>query len=219
MRLVTLVHVGSDVSPARVDELAEVLVSLPGRVACLRRSCVGRHLPGSVGGGDLTWDALVEGGRDAVRAVLGAPDFEPLCGSGGPIDRLDVVALAPVASDVPEPEISDGVKRTLLLRVLPDADPRRVAGFERDVLAMPRHIEAIRNWSLSRADTDAQPTPWTHVWEQEYRDANGLEVDYMLHPHHWGVVDGWFDPECPGRVVDDVLAHVYCPAASTILGW
>ena len=41
----------------------------------------------------------------------------------------------------------------------------------------------------------------------------------MLSPYHWGLVDGWFDPECPQRVVDTHLAHVYCPAAATILGW
>ena len=57
------------------------------------------------------------------------------------------------------------------------------------------------------------------MWEQEYADVSGLEVDYMMHPYHWGLVDGWFDPECPQRIVDLRVAHVYCPAAETILGW
>ena len=47
----------------------------------------------------------------------------------------------------------------------------------------------------------------------------GLQEDYMLSPYHWGLVDGWFDPECPQRIVDTHLAHVFCPAATTVLGW
>jgi hypothetical protein len=29
----------------------------------------------------------------------------------------------------------------------------------------------------------------------------------MMHPVHWGLVDGWFDPECPQRIVDPFLIH------------
>ena len=36
---------------------------------------------------------------------------------------------------------------------------------------------------------------------------------------HWGYVDAWFDPECPKCIVDPALAHVFCPAAESILGW
>jgi hypothetical protein len=48
---------------------------------------------------------------------------------------------------------------------------------------------------------------WTHVWEQEFDDVAGLEGPYMLDPIHWGLVDGWFDPECPQRIVDPFLIH------------
>jgi hypothetical protein len=41
----------------------------------------------------------------------------------------------------------------------------------------------------------------------------------MVNPYHWGYVDTWFDPESPHRVVAPGVAHVYCSAATTILGW
>ena len=103
--------------------------------------------------------------------------------------------------------------------MLPDTPREAVERFERDMLGMPRYIDAIRNWAFSRADPELHPTPWTHVWEQEYRELRGLQEDYMLSPYHWGLVDGWYDPESPQRIVDTNLAHVYCPAATTILGW
>ena len=103
--------------------------------------------------------------------------------------------------------------------MLPGTPPDVVERFEHDTMGMPRYIDAIRNWAFSRVDPELQPTPWTHVWEQEFQELRGLEEDYMVSPYHWGLVDGWFDPECPQRVVDTHLAHVYCPAAATILGW
>ena len=41
----------------------------------------------------------------------------------------------------------------------------------------------------------------------------------MMHPYHWGFVDGWFNPEMPQQIVDRPLAHVYCPAPESILAW
>jgi hypothetical protein len=111
------------------------------------------------------------------------------------------------------------VKRTLLVRVRAGSAPELVERFERDLLAMPRHIPSIRNWALSRTDPALQPTRWTHVWEQEYASLDGFLVDYMSHPWHWGRVDGWFDPECPQRIAELDVANVFCAAPATILGW
>ncbi|MEU8530977.1 Dabb family protein [Streptomyces sp. NPDC048629] len=90
--------------------------------------------------------------------------------------------------------------------------PETVARFEADVMGMPEHITAIRAWALSRVTTDVgRPAParWTHVWEQEFADVDGLTGDYLLHPYHWTYVDRWFDPELPTSIVSPALAHVY----------
>jgi hypothetical protein len=217
MRVITLIHLRPDARPARVAELENAIAKLPDEVGALRRSHLGRHLRGSLGGGEYTWDALLDGPE--VGALLRAPGLARLLAAGDVVERLDPVAFEPQQVALPEPDIGPCIKRTLLLRVLPGSPPERVAAFERDLLGMPGHIAAIRNWALSRTDTSLCPTRWTHVWEQEYRDVAGLEVAYMNHPYHWGLVDGWFDPECPQRIVDSALAHVYCAAPATVLGW
>ena len=94
-----------------------------------------------------------------------------------------------------------------------------LAEFERVTLDMPRHIGAIRNFALNRVDASLWPSSWTHVWEQEFADAEGLNVDYMSHPYHWGVVDAWFDAECPHSIVRPQLAHVYCEIPQSVLRW
>lgn len=215
MRVVTMLHVEGELDQSRHAAIERAVTRAAGAVAGVRRSHLGRHYPGVVGGGQYTWDVLFDG-RDPA-ALHQAPGLLQLVEDGSL--RLDTVAFERQHLSVPEPGIRDCVKRTLLLRVLPDTPPEAVERFERDMLGMPRYIDAIRNWAFSRADPALHPTPWTHVWEQEYRELRGLQEDYMLSPYHWGLVDGWYDPESPQRIVDTNLAHVYCPAATTILGW
>src|ERR1700674_72248 len=126
----------------RLDE-AVVLDRLPGSV--------GRHLPGSVGGGDATWDV--------VSPTVPDP------GADG-VEVVDAVALAPLSSSH---VALDGprVKRTLLVRVRSGTPADIRERFEAELAAMPRHIDTIRSWALSRVDQVAAPSRWTHVWEQE----------------------------------------------------
>lgn len=215
MRVVTMLHVEGELDASRHAAIEHAVTRVGDEVAGVRRSHLGRHYPGTVGGGQYTWDALFDG-RDPA-ALQQAPSLQRLVEDG--TLRLDTVAFERQHLSVPEPDIRDCVKRTLFLRVLPDTPREAVESFERDMLGMPRYIDAIRNWAFSRADPELHPTPWTHVWEQEYRELRGLQEDYMLSPYHWGLVDGWYDPESPQRIVDTNLAHVYCPAATTILGW
>ena len=100
------------------------------------------------------------------------------------------------------------------------ADPDAY-GWERDLLEMPAHVPAIVNWRLSRAiplDWSKSAVPaWTHVWEQEYEQLEGLTVDYMVHPHHWAHVDRWFDPESGSQIIDTALCHAFSPMAGAVL--
>ncbi len=176
LALVTLVD-GAD--PDKVNELEESVV-------------LGRHLPGTVGGGHYTWDGI----DDPVPS-----GFEDVA-------NFDLVELELIDGSLGDPGFTGEIKRTLLLQVQTDAHADSVAAFERDLMAMPDHISAIVNWALSRV-VGPPGIRWTHCWEQEYYTLDGLKVDYMMSPHHWGLIDGWFDPEMPQQIVDLDLAHVY----------
>lgn len=107
-------------------------------------------------------------------------------------------------------DISATVYRTLLLRVQPDTDEATVARFENDLRLLPRYVASIGTWQLSRVDSAVGASPWTHVFEQEFRDLEGLSGPYLMHPIHWAYVDRWFDPECPDVIVRDRVCHSFC---------
>jgi len=58
----------------------------------------------------------------------------------------------------------------------------------------------IRNWTLGHV-VSAQDARVDARVEQNSTTSPGSRA-YMTHPIHWGLVDGWFDPECPQRIVD-----------------
>jgi len=163
--------------------------------------CAGCHLPGSVGGGDATWD--VETAQRPEPMTAGA-------------QVLDAVALAPlrgasVAFTGPR------IKRTLLLRVRPGTPLATQERFEAELAEMPRYITAIRGWALSRVDDAVAPSRWTHVWEQEYETVDGLRRDYIMNPYHWAGIDRWFDAEVPQSIVEPEVAHVFYAASGPVL--
>jgi Stress responsive A/B Barrel Domain len=109
------------------------------------------------------------------------------------------------------------VYRALLLRVLPGTDTRTVAQFEDDLRLMPRYVDTITAWQLSRVDEPVGTSEWTHVFEQEFTDAEGLMGPYLMHPIHWAVVDRWFDPECPHVIIRDRMCHSFCAIGDSVL--
>lgn len=192
------------VEPETADDISTLAKEAAGRPG-VRTCSASPDLPGSVGGLGMTWDLTAD-----VTPTAVLPDLP---------SQAEVVPLLPVASRA-VPLAGPRVKRTLLLAVRPGTPPDVVARFEADLTAMPEHISAIRSWALSRVDT-AQPgasTRWTHAWEQEFADVDGLTGEYLLHPYHWGYVDRWFDAEMPDSIVEPDLAHLFRMADGPVLG-
>jgi hypothetical protein len=133
--------------------------------------------------------------------------------------HVEAVRYSPGRRDLRAPDLAHGIQRTLLLHVDEHADPDEVARFERNLAAMPRYVDAIRNSALSRVDAVWGGTgkPWTHVWEQEFASLDGLTNDYMNHPYHWSWVDTWFDPQAPNHLVDTTLVHAMCDLDHSLL--
>jgi Stress responsive A/B Barrel Domain len=105
------------------------------------------------------------------------------------------------------------VYRTLLLRVAPGTDDATIARFEADLRLMPHYVRTITAWQLSRVEEATGASAWTHVFEQQFTDLDGLSGPYLMHPIHWAYVDRWFDPECPDVIVPDRVCHSFCHCA------
>ncbi|WP_272546285.1 Dabb family protein [Burkholderia cepacia] len=176
-------------------------------LAGAKRVALARNQDGSWGAGDYTLDVL-----RADSAANGTADFAALAQLPG-IVRIDGAVCRAIGGGLREPALRDGVWRTLMLRVRPQAGAAQVTALERELLRMPAYMPGIRNWRLSRI---ASPGAWTHVWQQEFARVGDLLGEYLMHPYHWGWVDRRFDAESPDWTVD-AISHAFCPLASSLL--
>nr|WP_057925106.1 Dabb family protein [Burkholderia ambifaria] len=183
--------------------LRDAAHALPGAT----RVALARNLEGCWGAGGYTLDVL-----RGERATVQATDFTALSRVPGVV-RIDGAACRAIGGGLREPALRDGVWRTLMLRVRPEAGEARVRDLERELLRMPAFMPGIRNWRLSRS---VAPGGWTHVWQQEFAHVGDLLGEYLLHPYHWGWVDRRFDAESPDWTVD-AISHAFCPLASSLL--
>lgn len=189
------------------DAIERALHEAAHALAGAKRVVLARNLDGSWGAGDYTLDVL----RDE-SAADGTADFAALAHLPG-IARIDGAGCRAIGGGLREPALRDGVWRTLMLRVRPQASAAQIAALERELLRMPAFMPGIRNWRLSRIVT---PGAWTHVWQQEFAHVGDLLGEYLTHPYHWGWVDRRFDAESPDWTVD-AISHAFCPLASSLL--
>ena len=191
------------------DRLAASLAEAGRGLRGVAGSAAGRTLPRDIGGGRLMWRLAFET-EDAHWAARASGEWREsisglLAGEGAVV--LDAIAYRPGLSDATAGRKAPGIWRCLVLSVEPGTPADTIRQFERDTASMPGHVSTIRNWSMGHVVAREGRRCWTHVWEQEFDDIAGLEGEYMTHPSHWGLVDGWFDPECPQRIVDPFLIH------------
>jgi hypothetical protein len=168
-------------------------------------------LPGSRNGGDILLHLRFGGEehRDRAAAQFAAALSDPAVAH---VNGADYSGEPRCCGDTP-----GSVYRTLLLRVRPGTEGATVARFEHELSSMPRYVSAIRAWQLSHVSDAVGVTEWTHVFEQEFSDVEGLLGPYLMHPVHWAVVDRWFDPECPDVIVRDRICHSFCHCPGGIL--
>lgn len=171
------------------------------------RIVAGATLPGVINGGDV----IVHLQYADQEAWLAQRDVLDKTLDAIATTRIDGVDYAGGPAGVRDGYTGGAdVYRTLLIHA--EGSDGALAQFSADTLCMPRYVQSMLAWRLSPVDRAIGPTPWTHVWEQEYRDLDGLLGEYMLHPVHWAVVDRWFDPEFPDFVVRSPVCHTYCPS-------
>lgn len=182
-----------------------------------RRSGAHRHLvaptlSGSRNGGDLLLHLRF---ADVAQWTGMAEEFETALADPA-ITRVNGAGYTgfPTAIDG---RSAGTVYRALLLRVQPDCDQKHLSRFEEDLTRLPAYVSTISAWQLSRPDHTVGSTGWTHVFEQEFSDADGIMGAYLMHPIHWAVVDRWFDPECPDAIVRERVCHSFCLDTGRVL--
>jgi hypothetical protein len=179
---------------------------------------IGPTLPGVRNGGDLIWHQVFEDIEDAQswqRAGAWRDAAEPTLRAHAA--HVDSTGFDHGPGGVRRPDLKRGVYRALLFSLSPDATRDQATQLEHDLLAMPRYIDRILNWRLSRVTPSGGTEGWSYVWEQEFAELQHLTQDYVWHPYHWGFVDRWFDPEMPGRIVRSQLCHTFASIETSLL--
>lgn len=177
-----------------------------------RHAIVAPTLAGSRNGGDLLMHLRFERQADwhSVAAEFETALADPAITR---VNGADYHGAPTVVAD----RSPGTVYRTLLLRVEAETVAESVNKFEADLRALPRYVSSISAWQLSRPAQTVGATEWTHVFEQEFSDADGIMGPYLMHPFHWAVVDQWFDPECPSSIVRERVCHSFCESPPTVL--
>jgi hypothetical protein len=200
-----------DVDEAHRERVCDSLQHLAHRSGA-HRHLVAPTLPGSRNGGDLllhlrfTDIAQWAGTAAEFGAALADPAITRVNGAGYPGSPTAIADRS-----------AGTVYRALLLRVQPDCDPEHLSRFEEDLKRLPGYVSTISAWQLSRPNHTVGSTGWTHVFEQEFSDADGIMGAYLMHPIHWAVVDRWFDPECPDAIVRERVCHSFCLDTGQVL--
>jgi hypothetical protein len=212
-------------SPERIRDFLQAVRDAPKHIPSVLGKQIGENLIARTPAQGYMLDTLFEN-REALQAYNADPYhlevLRPHFQQGDPrwiVERAEAVFFEPMGEVIAEPEIGNFLKRSLIVRIPEETPPDKVELFEKQIMEMPSHIPAIRNWVFARAAQDVHKTRWTHIWEMEIQDAEAFQ-DYLLSPFHWGVVDLWFNPEWPDQqIVDKEFLHGYYQAPRTVLGW
>jgi hypothetical protein len=202
-------------------EIAELRAAIEaaGAIPGVIGSALMETAPRTSNGGTFLWRATFAdegayhnctGGEEWRRAIT------PLLGPEKGV-RIDGAAYAPRWQGTASPGLRDGVWRVLLVACEDGSTRAEREAMERDHLLMPRHVPAIRNWAYGRVVEATGRRRWSHVWEQEYDDVDGLLGPYLHHPVHWGLVDRWYDLECPERIVDPHVVSAFAAIPQSIM--
>ena len=194
--------------PIELKERAAALAKAGERLPGVLRSSACAMAPyGVINAGDLVWRLHLSYESNHFSSVESAEwkaFVEPLLEGG---KQQTLIGFHRTRGKA-EPASGDRVWRALIFRVENNAPLDHVRQLERDLQMFPVYIPAIKNWNLSPIVICEGDKAWTHIWEQEYDDKQGLMVDYMEHPIHWGWCDRWFDIEFPDQIVDPFVLQV-----------
>jgi stress responsive alpha/beta barrel protein len=211
--VINLIDVAPGTGPQDRDRLLAELRRAAAKLGA-RRVLVAPTLPGARNGGDILLHLRFADRRDwdSVASQLTSVLRDPVVGHINGATYTGVPIRTEWATG------PSTVYRTLLLRVAPGTEEQTIASFEADLRLLPRYVRTIAAWQLSRVEQATGTSAWTHVFEQQFTDVQGLMGPYLTHPIHWAYVDRWFDPECPEVIVRDRVCHSFCRSDTDLAG-
>lgn len=211
LRILTLPDNRMDERDAIVAGIAEAVKRLPG----VAGNYVAPVYPSAtINAGHVLWRMIhaTEGDADAVLLAPAwreavAPLLEGLAvtGAGYRMIRREVRSAGP------------GIWRALLFSCFAHSDSALVRELEEATLLLPKYVPEIRSWALNRTAWSEGPRRIEFVWEQEFDSVEGLTGPYMDTAVHWGLVDAYFDADCPEYIVDPHLVQVVGAIDETIM--
>jgi hypothetical protein len=199
---------------------AKVTAALTGAAKSAVRSMLAPTYQGVYNGGDYIWHVQFEG-EAAFQAWKTNPEggraADTVLNDIALVKHIDSVAYEGGRSGTKPGAPDKGCYRVALFSVFQEPFPGAIAQYDAETYEMGNYINSIKSWQVSRVRETSGARNWTHVWEQEYDDLGGLQGAYMLHPHHWGHVDRWYDPECTTWMIDNHLCHTYCDFDGSVI--
>jgi Stress responsive A/B Barrel Domain len=212
LRLISLPRDRTSEVTSVVAALRQVEADLPG----VGSSWIAPVLPTStINASDIVWRMVFPTESQALAVPL-APEWRAAVAPA--LEGTQVTSLGYRVTRMGRGPDRPGVWRGLLFRVMPHGFPDLTRQLESELLLFPDYVASIRSWALNSVSFVEGPKAFTHVWEQEYDDLEGLTGEYMMHPVHWGLADRFFDAESPLYVVDPYLVQVIGTIGGTILG-
>jgi hypothetical protein len=200
---------------SEVDTVAATLNHAADDLPGLAGSWVAPVSPTSaINAGDVVWRTTFRTESDALSARV-APVWRANVAPA--LEGAQVTSVGYRVTRVGRGPDAPGIWRALIFRVMPAGFPDAARQLEQELLLFPKYIGTIRSWALNTVSFVEGPKAFTHVWEQEYDELDGLTGEYMNHPIHWGLTDRFFDAESPTYVVDPQLVQVVGAIDGTIL--
>lgn len=197
------------------EDLVGRLREVAGGLASVRSCWIAPVSPVAViNAGHVVWRMTFASEREALAVTLD-PAWRGSVAKVLEGAEVTHVGYRVTRSDVQPAE--GGIWRALVFRVMPHGFPNGARTLENGLLLMPGTVSTIRSWALSPVSLCEGPKAFTHVWEQEFDSLDGLTGEYMTHPVHWGLVDAFFDAECPEYIVDPHLIQVVGAIDRTIM--
>lgn len=190
-------------------------------------SATAASLPGSVQGwvapicsapvihaGHIVWRQIFRTEQDALQAPQSTIWKERIAPH---LSGVQVTSVGYRTTRMAAAKQGSGIWRALVFKTFNSADPSLVKELEERLLLFPKYISTIKSWCLGNALVSQGPKAFTHVWEQEFDSVEGLTGEYMDHPLHWAVVDGYFDAELPNYIVEGHVIQAVADIEDSIM--